>query len=342
MYDFAPKHYRVGQTLKGNIPLSWFHKEIECPKFHWVRLPLSGLPWVHNAEIPAGYSMEDLCNKLESSFPNGFLLRGCSSELAGYLNKKGYEIIRTGAQGTLDLENLNKLPRTVTDLARRGEKYGTVKEIPLSQSNRQRVTEFIAHTSYGTKPHLQYLFNNNFDSNTRCFVMSSLEDKWLGVITVSVSGKNFCYTEMMLRSKKAHVGVMESLFVSVMKILRDEGAKHFSLGEVPFISPESMEVDGLPNSFSRSLHESFLFKAGHILIFAYNYRGLFNFKNKFKPQWKPVYLCATPKLPLLGLIDLFCKTGYMDLSLSELITSLKSHPAVLPAAAFQGRKPRPG
>jgi len=318
--------------LKGNIPLSWSHKNLEFPKFHSVKLPLSGLPWVHAAEIPASYSMEDLYNKLKSNFPGGFLLRGCSSEFAGYLNKKGCELIRTGAQGIVDLENLNKLSRTVTDLVRRGDKQGMVKEVALSEINRQRVSEFMTHTTYGSKPQLRYLFNNTFDSNNRCFVLCTDEDKWLGVITVSVMGKCYSHTEMILRKKKAHAGVMESLFVSVMNILRDEGFKSFSLGEVPFVSPKGMEENNLRRTIKRSFHESFLFKAGDTLRFAYNYKGLFNFKNKFAPEWKPVYICATPKLPFLSLIDLFCKTGYLDLSHSELMTNIKGYSRISASA----------
>ncbi len=322
----------VGQTLKGNIPLSWSHKEIECPKFHWVKLPLSGLSWVYTAEIPSNYTMEDLCNKLESNFPDGFLLRGCSSELATYLNEKGCDLIRTGAQGIIDLENSKKLSQTLINLVKRGDRWGAVKEIPFSQINRQRVSQFITHTSYGTKPKLQYLFNNTFDSHCRCFVFSTPEDKWLGVITVSVLGKHYSHTEMILREKNAPAGVMESLFVSVMNILRDEGFKHFSLGEVPFVSPEAMEENNLRCTVKRSLHESFLFKAGHILRFAYNYRGLFNFKNKFDPEWKPVYICATPKLPFLSLIDLFCETRYLALSRSELISNIKHYSRISASA----------
>jgi len=310
--------------LKGNIPLSWTNKEIERPKFHTVNLPLSGLPWVHTAEIPSNYGMEDLCNKLETNYPDGFLLRGCSSELAEYLSEKGYGLIRTGAEGVVNLDCLNKLSRSLTELVKRGSRWGRVKEISLSELNRQRVSEFINHTPYGSKPRLRYLFVNTFNSSTRCFAFCTSEDEWLGVITVSVKGKNCLHTEMILRNKKAPVGVIESLFVTVMHILRAEDYKHFSLGEVPFVSPPSME-DKLEWSFMRSFQESFLFKAGHVLRYAFNHKGLFDFKNKFDPEWKPVYICSTSKLPFINLFDLFYKTGYSDLSRSEFITHIRNY-----------------
>jgi len=309
--------------LKRNIPLSWSYKEIESPKFHSVNLPLSGLPWIYTAEIPARYNLEDLSNQLEATFTKGFLLRGCNAELSAYLRKKDYEVIRTGAEGIINLNNTDKVTKSVRDLVTRGSRCGQVKEIPLTDINRQSVSHFIAQTPYGTKPYLKYLFNNTFDSNTRCFVISSLREEWFGVVTVSVSGNNVCHTEMILRNKKAPVGVMESLLFSVLNIFKDEGFKFFSLGEVPFVTPEKMEENNFGPSIKRSLQEYLLFKSGHVLKYAFNYKGLFDFKNKFDPTWEPIYICATPKLPFISLIDLFYKTGYLDLSCSELTTNFK-------------------
>jgi lysylphosphatidylglycerol synthetase-like protein (DUF2156 family) len=314
-----------GQTLKRNIPLSWSYKEIESPKFHSANLPLSGLSWIYTAEIPARYNLEDLSTQLEAQFTRGFLLRGCNAEIASYLNKKGCEIIRTGAEGIINLDNVDKISKSVRDLVARGRRCGQVKEIPLTDLNRQSVSHFIAQTPYGAKPYLKYLFNNTFDSNTRCFVISSLREEWFGVVTVSVSGNNVCHTEMILRNKKAPVGVMESLLFSVMNIFKDEGFKFFSLGEVPFVTPEKMEENNFGSNIKRSLQEYLLFKSGHVLKYAFNYKGLFDFKNKFDPKWEPIYICATPKLPFISLIDLFYKTGYLDLSCSELTTNFKNY-----------------
>ena len=122
--------------MKSHIPLSWSTKEIKYPNFYSIDLPLSGLPWVYNAEIPASYNLQELWDHIESSFHKGFLLRGCSAELASYLSNKGYETIRTGAEGIVDLENLNKLPKSISELVTRGSKSGSVKEVPLTEINR--------------------------------------------------------------------------------------------------------------------------------------------------------------------------------------------------------------
>ncbi len=313
------------QIVKENIPLSWSRKDIETPTFNWIKLPLSGLPWVYSADVPAKYKVEQLYNQLEGKFPNGFLLRGCSTQIANYFNKMGHEIIRSGAEAVVDLDNLDKVSKSVYELVARGNRWGIVKEIPLNQANHIRVSEFIKLTPYGSKPNLNYLFNNTFDSNTRCFVVSSPEDKWFGVLTVSVSGENSCHTEMILRNSNAPVGVMELLLHSVMITYRDEGYKYFSLGEVPFVSPQGMIRADLGTKIKQSAQEQLTFKIGRFLRYAFNYNGLFDFKDKFNPEWRPVYICAAPKLQFRALLDLFCETGYLELSRSELISNIRTY-----------------
>lgn len=311
--------------MKAYIPLSWSHKRIEYPKFESVNLSLSQVPWIYSAEIPTSFNIEELVKQLDLNYSDGFLLRGCGVELAKYLSQKGYDVIRTGAEGIVDLDNIDRITDSVANLSRRGQKLGTVIEIELTNANRERVSSFIDLTPYGLKPHLKYLFNTSFNSNTRCFVMASHEDKWLGVVTISYSGSNSCHCEMILRNRKAPVGVMELLFLSVMKILKLEGRKSLSLGEVPFVTPDSMEICEIDTSIKRSIQESLLFKSGHLLKYAFNYKGLYDFKNKFNPEWKPVYICSSPKVSFLSLIDIFFKTGYFELSRKELIPYLSSY-----------------
>lgn len=310
--------------MKAHLPLSWTHKHIEYPIFHSINLDLSGLPWIYNAEIPASFNIDELVNQLETSFSNGFLLHGCKIELAKHLSNKGYEIIRTGAEAVIDLDSIGSIPESVSNLAGRGQKFGGINEIPLTNANRERVSSFINNTPHGLKPHLKYLFKTSFDSNTRCFAMTNSEDRWLGVLTLSIPAETDCHTEMILRHKNVPVGVMEYLFLSAMNIFKYEGFRHFSLGEVPFVTPTSMEICNIAPSIKRSVQESLLFKSGHLLKYAFNYEGLYNFKNKFSPKWEPVYICSSPRLSFLSLIDLFLKTGYFELSRKELLTIIRS------------------
>ena len=125
---------------------------------------------------------------------------------------------------------------------------------------------------------------------------------------------------MILRDREAPPGVMEALFAGTMDILKEEGFKEFSLGEVPFVS-DSFDSATALNS-GQHVKEKVLFCTGYLLKYAYNFENLFRFKNKFRPVWRPVYICA-PKMPWSALADMFVESGFYALSGSALISSVK-------------------
>jgi lysylphosphatidylglycerol synthetase-like protein (DUF2156 family) len=126
---------------------------------------------------------------------------------------------------------------------------------------------------------------------------------------------------MILRAEDAPPGVMDALFVEIMEILRQEGMKELSLGEVPFVTCGHAENTASPSG--QYIKEKFLFGMGYIFKYAYNFRSLFQFKNKFRPKWEPVYICA-PKISWTALADIFIESGFYTLSGAALISSVKS------------------
>lgn len=310
-----------------DLPLSWVRRRSSPPHYTQVKLPLSGLTFVAIGEVPYHWNLEALYRDMDSKFPKGFLLRGCNSDIAKYLLKKGFEVTRTGAEALINLGDLYRISKSVRELVHRGLRWGRVKEISFSEFESGGMSEFLKLTSHAAKPGLKHLFRSGFDENTRCFVLRTHEDECLGMITLSVNGTDSVHTEMILRRKDAPVGIMEAVIISVCEILKDQGYKYLSLGEVPFVTPPGMADDFISNSVSKYLKEGLFFKAGHTLSYAYNYRSLFAFKNKFNPQWKSLYICAKPGLSYLAFADLFNKTGYFNLSKSQV--SLKKLSSIL-------------
>ena len=309
--------------MLNSLPLSWSRNDIKNPRFESVYLPLSGIRWVHSAEIPLDYGFEGVFGDLKACFGKEILIRGCDADITGFLAHEGFGTIRTGAEAIIDLKNMEKGRPSVRELVRRGMRWGEVEEIPFSELNAQRVSRFAALTVHGCKPSLKYLFRSGFDSTTRCFVFKSGNEDWRGAITVSTVAESGAHTEMILRAKNAPVGVMESLFVEAMNVLRDDGYDKLSLGEVPFITPRRFDSD---NEISKdSVKEKLLFRAGKALKFAFDYRGFYRFKDKFNPEWRPVYICSSPSISWVALADLYTASRYFDLSKSELFSSLKSH-----------------
>ena len=137
---------------------------------------------------------------------------------------------------------------------------------------------------------------------------------------------------MMLRSRATPVGVMEALFLHVIRALGRDGYGELSLGEVPFVLPPDL----CAGDSAKSLKEKFLFGSGHFLRFAYDYKSLFQFKDKFGPVWRPVYMCGGRAVSLRVLAGVFIKTGYCSLSGAQLASGFRRL-ALSPFKTFHNR-----
>ncbi len=79
-------------------------------------------------------------------------------------------------------------------------------------------------------------------------------------------------------------GAMEVLFVSLFLWAKERGYQQCSLGVAPLANVDHVYLMKL------------IYKYGNRL---YNFKGLYEYKNKFAPQWKDIYLACPPSaLPL--------------------------------------------
>ena len=90
--------------------------------------------------------------------------------------------------------------------------------------------------------------------------------------------------DLMRYRPHAPRGVMDHLFVSLMVWGREQGYERFNLGMAPFSGFESHALAPL---WQRA--GAFLFTHGEHF---YNFQGLRQFKEKFKPVWTPRYLAS--------------------------------------------------
>ncbi|HVY54931.1 MAG TPA: phosphatidylglycerol lysyltransferase domain-containing protein [Thermodesulfobacteriota bacterium] len=305
------------------IPLSWLRCDVPNPGLEYVMLPLSGLRWIHTAEIPNRMSFENVYREIADKLGGFVAIRGCRGEIAQFLIDKGFGALRTGAEAVMDLDEFREPSASLRSLVRRGLRHGGIEEIPFSEWHERRVSRFKSLSAHGSKPQLQYLFNSEFRPETRCFVFKvpSTTDRWLGAVTVSMSSRSGAHTEMILRDRNAPPGVMEALLVGVMNKLKGEGFNLFSLGEVPFVSPAGAGT--APAALRSRIMGILLFGAGRALRYAYDYESLYRFKNKFGPRWEPVYLCA-PGISWRVLADIFFVSRFYVLSWRGMISTIKN------------------
>jgi len=264
--------------------------------------------WLTFARVPYGYNLTNFLKEHFYTFDEGILLDGCNKGVAKELSDNGYEILKTGQEAIFDLRYDHFKKKSLKELIRRGNRGKHFEEIPFSIAMRDRLRKFRYECAHGKEPQLKYLFNDEFEQYNRLFVIKDESDFWYGAFMLSNKEKNYAQTELILRRKHAPVGVMETLIYSIFNNLKKEGYEYWSLGGVPFTVYEDklFTKEGVINFIGRRLR------------FAYNYEGLFFFKNKFSPFWIDYYFCVKPKLTFSILLKVLIKTNLHKLIINKL------------------------
>ena len=319
----AQGDFFITHGAAASLPLSWSRIGSIRPVYHTTTLPLSRTPWITWADIPLSYSMPLVQEDIFHTFPNGFVFRGCPAHTAALFIAQGCRTLRTGAEAVLDLEDDRHLKqKRVRGSLARGGRHGTVHEITLNEPNLSRLAELRMETTHAGKPQLVHLFRNRISRDCRCFVFQAHGGEWLGAMTLSTRGERETHTELLLRHRNAPGDIMECLVSDIFDRLRHEGQKELSLGEVPFIPEQASEKSATPlEQFMVSLMEG--------MKHAYDFEGLYRFKNKFAPHWRPVMLCSTAEPTPLLLAELAMAMGFSDLVMHESFAMLKQF--MLPA-----------
>jgi hypothetical protein len=218
-----------------------------------------------------------------------------------------------GAEAVLDLPWRGK--RSVCELARRGRRHGTIREIEVNAEHQQMLNHLMSSSLSRKGVLLKHTERAEFDNSTRCFVFETPEQKWLGAITLSTPAPHKIHTEILLRHREAPVGIMEALITEIANQLSMEGVQQLSLGAVtPLPTLESEAIFGAyrhPKELWS--HSQLAFRLGRSLKFTFNSDGLWQFKNKFSPRWEPLYLCASPGISWATVFGMVHTTGFLDL-----------------------------
>jgi phosphatidylglycerol lysyltransferase len=83
-------------------------------------------------------------------------------------------------------------------------------------------------------------------------------------------------------------GIMEYLNISLALWAKEQGFTYFCLGMAPLSGLENHALAPLWHKIGNSIFRN----AGDF----YNFEGVYFYKDKFNPTWKPVYLAAPPGL----------------------------------------------
>jgi hypothetical protein len=321
------KTKKFNQYLPPHLPLSWVRTDVSAPRLNVVRLPLSGLDWIPTAEIPCNCDFEQIYRRWLKPRDRGFVLQFCNPWLSNYLVQAGGQAIQVGLEAVLNLQTPVPFKASVNTSARRGQNWGHVIEAERNAGNYAKFKQLLAETTHHSRPQLALAFRTGFEANVRCFALVSPAGKWLGAVTLSILNPRYIHTELLLRQHNAPHGVMEALLTEIHRTLRAEQVQRWSLGAVPFARRTDLKGQ-VPLAGQVATHRAktaLLNTTGRNFNFAYNYKGLLYFKNKFSPEWRPLYLCGYPRLPWSALVDLALKMRYAQLVGYELADAVLPH-----------------
>lgn len=296
-----------------SLPLSWIRHENNT--FDFTNVPINkNCEWISLAKVSKQTTPHIVLDYIEKHSGKFSILRGCNSDIRQYLKSKGFGSVYIGKEAVLEFGKDHFEKKSLKKLIKRGSKYGKVIELPYNEENRNKIEKFKKISAHGNEPQLKFLYFSSFVPNTRMFVLTTEENSWLAAVQISVNSNEKLHTELLLRKKDAPVGVMEFLISEIFRKLENEGFKEWSLGEVPFLKNKNSA-----KPFSKS---AFVTLAGRMLKFAYNYEGLYFFKNKFNPRWDDVYVCARPKVKLSTLFLFVLKINLHKLVFSKIFPSI--------------------
>jgi phosphatidylglycerol lysyltransferase len=107
---------------------------------------------------------------------------------------------------------------------------------------------------------------------------------WIGAEQKEIS------VDLMRFSPGASYGVMDFLLIELMRWGKNQNFQWFNLGMAPFTGIENKELASPWNRMA-----AFIARHGEHF---YNFHGLRQYKEKFRPVWTPKYLAAPGGLAL--------------------------------------------
>ena len=273
------------------------------PGFVWINNPH------YNKNFPSLVEHLDIVSHKKTIF-----ISCCNNEFAEYFSDNHYESIKVGKEAILNLNENHFTNSRLRESIRAELRHGTTCEYIYCQLNVAKLEEFKLVSRHGKEPQLKYFFNVKFTPNNRLFILEDKTGRWLGALLLFKADNEKYKTDLILRRDNAPNGVMEALIYETINRLKSEGYLMWSLGEVPYIVYDSCFLS----------KEYFVNTIGRNLKFAYNYSGLYKFKNKFNPTWNDVFICSSRGLNLTILFKVFIRSSLIQLVMQKLLFKIKA------------------
>lgn len=296
----------------NSLPLSWTtHNPTEFTQ----TIKTKNICWISHASL---HKDQDFFKTIETFYNESnddIIIRGCNSTIKNYLVTKGFKSIKAGSEAVLDTSKNCFKKKSLKELVRRGLKKGTIDKLYYSDENKKKLEEFVKLSTHYSEPQLHYLFITEFKPNNILYILHK-DEIWIGAILISENSEKKIHTELILRKKDSPVGTLEAIIHQIYQDAKIRNFNYVSLGEVPFVNPVHLSKDEFYSTLTTLI--------GRIFGFAYNYRGLRNFKDKFNPDWEPVFICVSHRIAFKHIFFMFIKTNFYHLILYKMLYTIKN------------------
>ncbi|HEX6630280.1 MAG TPA: bifunctional lysylphosphatidylglycerol flippase/synthetase MprF, partial [Gemmatimonadaceae bacterium] len=209
------------------------------------------------------------------------------------LRKLGEEAIVPLADFTLEGGGRKGLRRTLKEMARAGVTFevADAAEVPALLPELRAVSDaWLAEKHTREKGFSLGRFDEEY---LRHFPVALARQGGAVVAFANVwcsAGREALSVDLMRYTPAAPPGVMEFLFIELMRWGRDEGYRNFHLGMAPLAGLQPRTLAPLWSRIG-----ALLYRHGEHF---YNFQGLRQYKQKFDPVWEPRYLASPGGLAL--------------------------------------------
>lgn len=303
------------------LPLGWTWREpgVGATAFHTVALD-NGTVFLHCADLAETLSPAEVAERAKS-LGKRVILKGCSLEMVNAVHAAGGGHLILGHAARIALDGY-KPPHKARNLARKGDKVVEVVARAIGPEAEAIAQSFLAEVHPPGTPRLRLNYRTEITDTQRAFFAHERNGgRTVGLITLTKYGPGAWHVEQLARHPAAPLGTMEAVVTEVIDTLRAENAHAVNLGEATMYFPRADgEVVGWQHFGQRN---RWIARSAPVLTRAvrsnFNARGLYQFKNKFKPQWEPRALCGFPRVRIRDVVAMARACGIVGLVHAQLV-----------------------
>lgn len=212
-----------------------------------------------------------------------------NAQLTLLLHEYGYDFIKTGEEGTVDLPSFTlagKKQRAQRALMHKFEREGytfTMEPAPVFD---QLMAEMRAVSDSWLDGQVEKgfslgFFDPHYINEAPVALVRARDDTLVAFATLMPMDDGTLSVDLMRHSKDAPSGIMDMIFISLFQYGQEHDYQRFNMGMAPLSNVGESKF-----SFLEEKAAHFIYEYGYKL---YGFQGLRAYKNKYVTQWRPKY-----------------------------------------------------